>query len=496
MSDEEESRDSSHRRAVIVDTTSSSSAINPQTIGASSMMLAPGLGPFQSGSTGTFPFSLVTPSGQVFLTVPFPTAVPYSLPQGLSLPTINPNSVFPYGQLFPSPVVSVPGRCASPSQPATTTKHHYSLSSQGSSETREVADSPASSISTPRQPAFQSPLPSEGDGYGRTEVTQSFQGKALPVLTSSSNLDQTSEQKSANPTLAMPFKQIASTSPFISKLLAQKSQDGGSASGIRSTASLKKLLAAQPLPMQDPMLEELKDETDLLRFYKCFKASPQSSHLHIELLPTEGNGTLKWLQVRQKLFHIDPELGPVTIARILLSSNGLLRFQLLFPVYKAIYAKLFIESEVEKVLAELSPHHVLCPGLLGYKDKYTVLGYHPSHVRVLETTYVKRYDHEHCPIWHIPSMTYSKGDQNLQKMCKQCRVLQNSIVRLATKACEIDPAERESWTDPSSNRPLAYMSAADREERYRKLRQERTQLLVKLRMYEERLGIGKNGIFG
>lgn len=493
MSDEEEDRESqesSHRRPVIVDTTTSS-AINPQSVGASPMMLASGLGPFQSGSSGTFPFPLVTPSGQVFLTVPFPTAVPYSLPQGLSLPTINPNSVvFPYGQFFPSPVVSAPGRCASPSQPATTTKHHYSLSSQGSSETREVADSPASSISTPRQPAFQS---SEGDTYGRAEVVQSLQGKTLPVMTSSTNLDQQGEQKSV---LAMPPKQMSSASPFISKLLAQKSQDAGSASGMRSTASLKKLLAAQPLPLQDPMLEELKDEPDLLRFYKCFKASPQASHLHIELLPTEGNGTLKWLQVRQKLFHIDPELGPVTIARILLSSNGLLRFQLLFPVYKAIYAKLFIESEVEKVLAELSPHHVLCPGLLGYKDKYTVLGYHPSHVRVLETTYVKRYDHEHCPIWHIPSMTYSKGDQNLQKMCKQCRVLQNSIVRLATKACEIDPAERESWTDPSSNRPLAYMSAADREERYRKLRQERTQLLVKLRMYEERLGIGKNSIFG
>ena len=113
--------------------------------------------------------------------------------------------------------------------------------------------------------------------------------------------------------------------------------------------------------MQDPLLDQLKDESDSMHFSKCFKASKQSSHLHIELFLIEGNGNVKWLQVRQKLFYFDLDLGPVTIARLLLSSNGVFRFQLLFPVYKAVYIKLFFASEVEKVLSDLTPNHVLCP---------------------------------------------------------------------------------------------------------------------------------------
>ena len=257
-----------------------------------------------------------------------------------------------------------------------------------------------------------------------------------------------------------------------------------------SSSSLKTLLTTDKA--QEPheqLREKLEKEPDLFLFYKSFLSSSQSSHLHLEYLPSQAG--LKWLQVRQKELHIDPELGPVTVARILVSSNGIVKLQLLFPIYKTVFTKLFAAEEIENLLSELSPDHVICPGLLNYTDKFSVLGYHPSHVRVFESAHVKRYDHEHCPIWHVPTGTFTKRDRTAQKMCKQCKYLQNSVVRLATKACEVDPAERESWTNPSSNRPLAYMSAADREERYRKLRQERNQMLVKLRAYEERLGIGK-----
>ena len=259
--------------------------------------------------------------------------------------------------------------------------------------------------------------------------------------------------------------------------------------------SLKTLLTSveDPSSSHDILREQLEGETDLSLFYQCFLSSPQSKHLHIEVLPSQGN--LRWIQVRQKVFHIDPDLGPVVVARILVSSNGIVKLQLMFPVYKTAFTKLFVEQETENLLLELSLDHVICPGLPNYADKFSVLGYHPSHVRIFESTHVKRYDHEHCPVWHVPTGTFSKRDRTAQKMCKQCKYLQNSVVRLATKACEVDPAERESWTNPSSNRPLAYMSAADREERYRKLRQERNQMLVKLRAYEERLGIGESRAF-
>lgn len=260
-----------------------------------------------------------------------------------------------------------------------------------------------------------------------------------------------------------------------------------------SQESLKTLLSSRdnkpPFTSSDLLSKQLEGERDLMTFYKSFLSSSQSKHLHIEVLPSQGN--LKWLQVRQKVFHIDGELGPVVVARILVSSNGIVKLQLLFPVHKTIFTKLFVEEEIDQLLLELSSDHVICPGLPNYTDKFSVLGYHPSHVRIFESSSVKRYDHEQCPIWHIPTGTFSKRDPTAQKMCKQCKYLQNSVVRLANKACEVDPAERESWTNPSSNRPLAYMSAADREERYRKLRQERNQMLVKIRAYEERLGVGK-----
>ena len=472
-------------------TTSSSFGLSAQP----GMMLASGIPSFQ-GSTGGFPLPFISPTGQVFWTIPFPSTYPLSGSQSTALSAPNPSPlILPYGQfLCPLSLSNSQSPSASSIQPSMATKHHFPLSSQGSSDSKEVGSpSPISPLKQPRH-SFSEPA-SEKYKYITTELPSSLHSKVHSVIMTarSSDLEQRNDHQKTRikPLIDLPPKASpVSPSPFISKLLVRRNQDAV-VSDTKDNASLKKLLVVQPQEMQDPLLDQLKDESDLMRFYKCFKASKQSSHLHIELLPTEGNGNLKWLQVRQKLFYIDPNLGPVPIARLLLSSNGLLRFQLLFPVYKAVYVKLFIESEVEKVLSDLSPNHVLCPGLICYADKYSVLGYHPSHVRVLETRHVKRYDHESCPIWHVPSMTYSKGDQNVQKMCKMCRSLQNSIVRLATKACEIDPAERESWTDPSSNRPLAYMSAADREERYRKLRQDRTQLLIKLRTYEERLGIGR-----
>lgn len=259
--------------------------------------------------------------------------------------------------------------------------------------------------------------------------------------------------------------------------------------------SLEKLLQSSQAVQLDPIYSMLQDEPHFVNFYRYFRASESATLLRIRVLTTEGTNAVKWIEITRRASHIDPTFGPVDVARILLSSNGLCKLELLFPYFKTVYTKFMPinQEEADKLLDELSPRHVLCPGLLDYKDKHTVLGYHPTHVRVLETPYLQRYDHENCPIWHIPSNLYSKSSHIVHNMCKHCKYLQNNLVRLATKACEIDPSERQSWTDPSSNRPLAYMSTSDKEERYRKLRQERTHLLNKLKVYEERLGISKSG---
>lgn len=435
------------------------------------IMFAPQL---HSSSAG-LPFSLVAPSGQVFLTAPVSLSPALPLPflpsSGLApqIPSFTTSS-YPYGVLttptssalsyrqhapYNRPVGIISGPLESP------TALNYP------SSTHSVLEASPTTASTLSQPISLS----------------------LPFLKSN-------EARPLQDPMASSFNQTllqtGSLAPSAISMQQKQSQDRSKEPTSSSTASLKKLLAVEPPPIhRDPIMEQIQGEPDLTLFYNCFRASGQSHHLHVEVLPSQDSGSLKWLQVRQKDFYIDPELGPVVVARILVSSNRIVKLQILFPTYKTVYTKLFVEEEMEDILSELSTDHVICPGLPGYKDKYTVLGYHPSHVRILETCHIQRYDHEHCPIWHVPSGTFSKRDRILQNMCKQCKYLQNGVVRLATKACEVDPAERESWTDPSSNRPLAYMSAADREERYRKLRQERNQMLVKLRTYEERLGIGE-----
>ena len=275
----------------------------------------------------------------------------------------------------------------------------------------------------------------------------------------------------------------------ISRVMARKNKLQSQSKPV----TLQKLLTTATDVKQNTLHAQLQDEPHFVTFYRFFKASEKSSLLRLRLLTTEGNYVLKWIEVTRQSSHIDPTLGPVDVARILISSHGLCKLQLLFPYFKTIYTKFMPinQEEADVLLSDLSLQHVLCPGLPEYQDKYGVLGYHPSHVRVLETQFLKRYDHEKCPLWHLPSNLFSKSGHLLHNMCKHCRTLQGNLVRQATKACEIDPAERESWTDPSSHRPLAFMSPVDKEERYRKLRQERGQLISKLKTYEEMLGISK-----
>ena len=426
-------------------------------------------------------FSFMTPSGQLFLSspLPFSPTVPLPLLNTANLlpqlPNVGPSANFPYGVLTvpPSTNISLSQPLWPHNLPATTSK---SLPLQSSeilqiSPTTTSQNEESSTRHATSQPLLVglSQQPSTSDKVPSSQFPEKAMSLQLESLPRKANHPPTS------PLTTMPQKE--------GHIQTQEHTP------LSSTASLKRLLAGEPSALRDPLKEQLRDEQDLTYVYKCFCAASEIKHLHFEVLPSQGD--LKWLQVRQKDFHIDPELGPVVVARILVSSNRIVKFQILFPVHKTVFTKLFSEHETENILSELSIDHVICPGLPNYSDKFSVLGYHPSHIRILKACHVTRYDHEHCPIWHVPSGTFSKRDRTAQKMCKLCKYLQNSVVRLTTKACEVDPAERESWTDPSSNRPLAYMSAADREERYRKLRQERNQMLVKLRAYEERLGIGK-----
>ena len=186
------------------------------------------------------------------------------------------------------------------------------------------------------------------------------------------------------------------------------------------------------------ILALIKEEPHLLQFYDFFSKSHLSKHLRVRTLTTEGgDNVLKWIEVTRTASHIEPSFGPVDAARILISSNGLCKLQMMFPYTKTLSTRFAptTMSQADELFSELSPKHVICPGLPDCETKLNTLGYQPTNIRVVETPSMKRYDHEKCPIWHIPvpCNLYSESGQILHHMCKQCKNLLSTLNKTITK---------------------------------------------------------------
>ena len=241
----------------------------------------------------------------------------------------------------------------------------------------------------------------------------------------------------------------------------------------RNATKLIQAKKPPPRPLDYALLGRIIGQPLLTRFYHSFCACWLSEYLNIDLLdpladhsnPLNSNNSnsdtvTRWLQVTQKRFHIDPELGPVTVARILISSCGVVKYQLLFPFSKTVFTRPFNPDNVGDVLSELSPRHVFCPGLSNYRDSYSVLGFHPSQVRLVQTPHAVRYDHECCPILHCPRFSKS-SHRYVENMCKQCRELQGSIVKLVSRTGRTDKRKRKSsFANASSSNQTSPLTSA------------------------------------
>lgn len=214
-----------------------------------------------------------------------------------------------------------------------------------------------------------------------------------------------------------------------------------------STAMVAKLPCCHGSPCRPPnyeLLGRLIGETILTSFYHSFHSSHQTEHLKIELLDPLGgegcdtqhreNGILpRWLQITQKRMHIDPHLGPILLARILISNAGIVKFQHLFPFTKTVFMRHMKSAELKTVLSELSPRHVLCQGLPQYPKYHIALGYHPEDIRIrhVQTPDYQRYDHRRCPILHVPRKIPSQNDDNsMESMCTKCAQLNTFILKV------------------------------------------------------------------
>ena len=272
-------------------------------------------------------------------------------------------------------------------------------------------------------------------------------------------------------------RSLSSLSRYVNQVTHQNQQTEGTAT---SALSLEKLLQTNnkskatssivnvsmqgtSVASDHSILAMIKEEPHLLQFYNFFSKSQLSGHLRVRILTTEGgDNVLKWIEVTRIASHIEPSFGPVDAARILISSNGLCKLQLMFPYTKTLSTR-FVPttmSQADELFSELSPKHVICPGLPDCETKLNTLGYQPTNIRVVETPSMKRYDHEKCPIWHIPipCNLYSESGQILHHMCKQCKNLLSTLNKTITKIAGLNVGAMSRNTEREASFDLAMLT--------------------------------------
>ena len=316
---------------------------------------------------------------------------------------------------------------------------------------------------------LHSPGPLAISNYGGSDLIQ--RSVVLQRATNDHPQDKASDEEqtrmdanSGPSSCVQNVKSLSSLSRYVNQPgLAAQTLKQGTANLAGGSSSLEKLLQAKPetretaymsiTSLQDTgaskdhstMFSLLQEEPHLLQFYDFFCKSHLSKHLRIRILTTEGGANvLKWIEVTRQASHIDPSFGPVDAARIVISSNGLCKLQLMFPYTKTMSTR-FVPTtmaQANDLFSELSPKHVVCPGLPDCENKLNSLGYQPTNIRIVETPIMKRYDHEKCPVWHIPlpCNLYSESGQILHHMCKQCKNLLNTLNKTITKIAGLNVA--------------------------------------------------------
>jgi hypothetical protein len=125
----------------------------------------------------------------------------------------------------------------------------------------------------------------------------------------------------------------------------------------------------------------------------------------------------------------------MSLARILVSNTGIIKFQHLFPVIRTAFMHHVKSCNISALLGELSPRKVLCPGLPDYLSHHSTLGYHPKELRVIhtQTPDYRRFDHRECPMFHIPESNLRWKRHFPDNMCTKCIQLHSFILRLLEK---------------------------------------------------------------
>ena len=223
-----------------------------------------------------------------------------------------------------------------------------------------------------------------------------------------------------------------------------------------SSVSLEGLLKNQVTKTTagDCDTSSLSEQPQLHAFHKLFVNSGASDALRIRNLATDESGIVTWLEITRRASHIDPSFGPVDAVRILVSSNGLCKLQLTYPFMRTVRTRLIpnTQEDADELLCDLGPNKVLCPGIQDYECRFSrAFSRVPAHVRAVDTLQgAKRYEHDHCLVWHAPAHSFSVPGQVLHNVCRNCRQMDGILLKRL--------ASRGHVTDPHHNREATWRS--------------------------------------
>ena len=167
-------------------------------------------------------------------------------------------------------------------------------------------------------------------------------------------------------------------------------------------------------------------------------------------------------------------------------ADGTYSFQVLFVTLKTgVWKDTPSQDDMNTCLDTLLSNagYLLCPGIENYESDFKpFIRFESKHLRCWNHP-LKRYDSDSCLMWHKP-LNEKKTNVGMSGVCRNCKKLHHDLSVLKNRAESASPGHKDKWTDPSSNRPMKYLSPDSRAVRFGKMTKERTCLRKSLSKFE------------
>ena len=182
-------------------------------------------------------------------------------------------------------------------------------------------------------------------------------------------------------------------------------------------------------------------------------------------------------------------LGPIKPARMVFNESGQYSVEVLLTAVstgswkESVPPHKDICSQLDSFLAHSG--YVICPGIVDYDSNFKeIIRFQSKNLRVWSHP-VTRYDSATCLLWFKPSNVRATAASPLFNVCSNCKALHSQLTAIKRRALDNSPGHKDKWTDPSSNRPLKYLSPASQAQRLAKGSDERRRMRKTILKYED-----------